>query len=96
MVWEERFYAEPKDISAIRLTCKECQSSTAIPIGTREYVPESCAYCKTQWFDKASTDFQLVGWLLQGLSGLKQRKAGAACGIHLELPGHINMPEDSK
>ena len=96
MVWEERFYAAPKDISSIRLTCIHCKSSTAIPIEMREYVPEACGCCSKPWFDKGGNDFQLVGWLLQSLSGLKNRTATANCGIHLELPGHLNMPEHSK
>jgi hypothetical protein len=92
MVWEERFYAEPKDIFSIRLTCRKCQASSTIPLGDREYIPETCSYCHEGWFTKGSTDHKYLTWLLQSLIGLRRRDTDALCNIHFELPGHLNMP----
>ena len=32
MVWQERYYAEPKDILSFRLTCKRCDGNATVRI----------------------------------------------------------------
>ena len=96
MVWEERFYAEPKDIISVRLTCMKCQSATTLPFDQGEYIPETCPICKEGWLLGGSSDYQKVGWLLQSLNALSERSDKALCKIHIELPGHLNMPNGLK
>lgn len=96
MVWEERFYAEPKDILSIRLKCNKCESVTTIPLGARDYVPEECSYCHEEWFQRGSGDLATLTKLLFSLHTLRERGNDALCSIHFEFPGKLNMPEDSK
>ena len=96
MVWEERFFADLKDIISIRLMCMKCQSATTLPFGQGQYVPETCPICKEGWLQGGSSDHQKVGWLLQSLNALRDRSDKAMCKIHIELPGHLNVPDDSK
>jgi len=93
MVWEERFYAEPKDVISIRIKCRNCEGASSIPLrGSDHYLPETCAQCRERWFLPGSSDHKMVTWLLQSLNGLKQRDEKVTCDIHFELPGHLNMP----
>lgn len=92
MVWQERYYAEPKDIISIRLTCKKCEATSTIPIRGNDTIHSACSYCREQLLPDGSSDYQAVRWLLQSLNALRQRTGKAACEIHLELPGDLNMP----
>jgi hypothetical protein len=96
MVWEERFFAELKDIISIRLMCMKCQSATTLPFGQGQYVPETCPICHEGWLHSGSSDHQKVVQLLQSLNALRDRNEKAMCKIHIELPGHLNMPNHSK
>jgi ribosomal protein S27AE len=96
MVWEERLFAEPKDVISIRLTCGRCNASLNLPWGDREYVPDTCPYCNEGWFKAGSSDRKFITWLIQSMNGLRQRGSDASCGVHFELPGRLNMPEDSR
>lgn len=94
MVWEERFYAEPKDIISIRLTCKKCFASSTIPLRGNDTVHSACSYCHEQLLPGGSSDFKAIHRLLEGLNTLRQREKDAACEIHLELPGKLGKAGD--
>lgn len=92
MVWEERFYAAPKDIISIRLTCKKCGAASTLPLRGNDTIHSACSYCSEQLLPHGSSDYRAVHYLLQSLNTLKQRDEKASCEIHLELPGALNMP----
>lgn len=94
MVWEERFYAEPKDVLAIRIVCTECEASLSFPFGATNYVPERCPYCPSQWFSKGSMDLQKVNRLIDGIKGLRERGNDSLCKIAMELRGDLKAPDD--
>jgi hypothetical protein len=96
MVWEERFLAKPEDVISIRLTCSKCEASINLPWGDREYVPEVCVYCSESWFKAGSSERNFIKELIQSLNGLRQRGSDGSCQVHFELPGRMNMPDESK
>lgn len=93
MVWEERFYAAPKDIISIRITCKKCHSSSTIPLRGQSTVHSACAYCKDDLLPDGSSDYRAVQQLAHYLNTLKERGEKANCDIHLELTGDLNMAD---
>jgi len=93
MVWEERFYAKPKDILSIRLKCRKCEGALIIPLtGDSDYIPESCPYCRESWLHSGSQDYNTIHHLIQSLKGLRQRSEKAQCDLYFELPGSLNVP----
>lgn len=95
MVWQDRYYAEPKDILSIRLTCKRCDGDANVPIGAKDYLPEACPYCHEGWFTRGSSDLEHLAGLVQALKALRQRGKDALCKIHFVLPRDINMPDEN-
>ena len=81
----KRYLIEMGEILSIRLSCGKCTASLNIPITAPEYVPEACPYCKESWFDKGSTDFQSIAWMIQAVTILKERTANAKCRVELEI-----------
>ena len=95
MVEEERFYAGAKDIISIRITCGKCHGSSSIPLRGDNHIQSACAYCNEDLLPYGSSDYKAVHLLLQSLNTLKQREENAGCEIHFELPGSLNMPDDT-
>jgi hypothetical protein len=86
MTLEQRYVADVNDIIAIRLTCNKCTASINIPFSQRDYLPESCPYCRESWFIPKSNDFNHTAWLLAGISSLRERGENQPCQIAFELP----------
>ena len=96
MVWQDSYPVGPEDVISIHLECTKCGSSITLPFGENEHIPEACIYCHQNWFGVGSSDLHSLTSLIKSLKGLKSRSKGAACKIGLVVPGHLNMPDNSK
>lgn len=85
MTLQNRPYAKPNEIRAIRLTCQKCAASINISPTEREYVPDTCPYCKEVWFQRGSREFTQLTRLIQALDWLNNRGNEAPCHIHFEV-----------
>lgn len=85
MTLQDRPYAKPSEIRAIRLTCRKCMASIDISPTERGYVPDTCPYCKEVWFQRGSGEFTQLTRLIQALDWLNDRGNEARCRIHFEV-----------
>jgi hypothetical protein len=86
MTLQERYIANVRDILSIRLLCTKCKASLNVPFGKREYIPETCPYCKENWFRSGSTEHNHLMWLLMAMSAFRDLKESQPCEVSLELP----------
>jgi hypothetical protein len=85
MTAQDRPYAKPYQIRAIRLTCRNCAATINLSPTSREYVPETCPYCKQGWFQRDSKGFTHLTKLIQALDWLTDDGNDNPCHVHFEV-----------
>lgn len=83
MTLQKRFVIGPKDVLAIRLTCKHCKASVSIPPSEFKCVRDACANCREQLFHGDSTKIGLEQ-LIAGLADLQKCSDDMGWSVHLE------------
>jgi hypothetical protein len=86
MTLQELYFADMKDLQAIRLTCTECRASLSIPPVEPVEVPRDCPFCTKPWFAHDSLDVQHLRNFMRSIDALRQRIKSVRCDIHIELP----------
>jgi hypothetical protein len=81
-----QYLIEPEDLSSIRLTCRACTASLNVPFTEYHYVPESCPYCKAEWFKRSAVEeVHQVTWVIQGLTAIQKWTKEGACAFSFEM-----------
>ena len=83
---KKRYYADMKDILAVRFTCKKCK--TAFSVKPSEACGESyyrCHNCRDNWFGLDGEDVQAASALIRVLLHINSRANELPCSIQFEL-----------
>jgi hypothetical protein len=87
MTIKKRYYAEMKDILAIRFTCKKCHTAISIKPALEPYEDAfyRCHNCGDNWFPLDGQDVKATTAFISGLANISKRASELRCLMHYEF-----------